>query len=264
MGGPEREEAVPSTSSLYTLYSLKPPFKTAPCLLSYTGAKCLIARQAISEKNTFVATRRNIPNNTFDNVQLVPRSSSGGTKGPSPFRYSCGEIMLILQFSDTLRRHMQNIHGMNEMPDIKHACAHCRKQKSRCQGGPPCKNCLRRGIHCSLERRVGAQQVDHRRDIARMSELPPIQPAKHDSDQEKHFISIYFNTFHPRWPFVHRGSFNDHEAPLLIKSMLVIGLWLSKERKARSKAIDLHNVLGSAIRQQTVRRKLSPDHNSAS
>ncbi|GFN11877.1 uncharacterized protein AtWU_01674 [Aspergillus tubingensis] len=80
MGGPEREEAVPSTSSLYTLYSLKPPFKTAPCLLSYTGAKCLIARQAISEKNTFVATRRNIPNNTFDNVQLVPRSSSGAIR----------------------------------------------------------------------------------------------------------------------------------------------------------------------------------------
>ncbi|PYH29024.1 Zn(II)2Cys6 transcription factor [Aspergillus neoniger CBS 115656] len=153
--------------------------------------------------------------------------------------------------SDTLRRHMQNIHGVNDMPDIKHACAHCRNQKSRCQGGPPCKNCLRRGIHCSLERRVGAQQVDHRRDIARMSQSPPIRPAKDDSDQEKHFISIYFNTFHPRWPFVHRGSFSDHEAPLLIKSMLVLGLWLSKERKAQAKAIDLHNVLGSAIRQQT-------------
>ncbi|GKZ28921.1 hypothetical protein AbraIFM66950_001879 [Aspergillus brasiliensis] len=33
--------------------------------------------------------------------------------------------------------------------------------------------------------------------------------------------------------------------------MLVIGLWMSKQRKAQSKAIDLHNVLGAAIRQQT-------------
>ncbi|OJZ85081.1 hypothetical protein ASPFODRAFT_136863 [Aspergillus luchuensis CBS 106.47] len=152
--------------------------------------------------------------------------------------------------SDTFRRHMQNIHGVNDMPDIKHACAHCRKQKSRCQGGPPCNNCLRRGIHCSLERRPETPPVDPP-DPPRMLQSPPARPETDESDQESHFIRIYFNEFHPRWPFVHKGSFGDHEAPLLVKSMLVLGLWMSKQRKYQSKAIDLHNVLGSAIRQQT-------------
>ncbi|GKZ82329.1 hypothetical protein AnigIFM56816_007141 [Aspergillus niger] len=152
--------------------------------------------------------------------------------------------------SDTLRRHMQNVHGVNDMPDSKHACAHCRKQKSRCQGGPPCNKCLRRGIHCSLERRAEPHPADPP-DPPRMLQPPPVQPETNDSDQESHYLGIYFNIFHPRWPFVHQGSFGNHEAPLLVKSMLVLGLWMSKQRKAQSKAIDLHNVLGLAIRQQT-------------
>ncbi|KAI2818382.1 transcriptional regulator family: Fungal Specific TF [Aspergillus niger] len=152
--------------------------------------------------------------------------------------------------SDTLRRHMQNVHGVNDMPDSKHACAHCRKQKSRCQGGPPCNKCLRRGIHCSLERRAEPHPADPP-DPPRMLQPPPAQPETDDSDQESHYIGTYFNVFHPRWPFVHQGSFGNHEAPLLVKSMLVLGLWMSKQRKAQSKAIELHNVLGLAIRQQT-------------
>lgn len=147
------------------------------------------------------------------------------------------------------------------MPDIKHACAHCRKQKSRCQGGPPCNNCLRRGIHCSLERRPETPPVDPP-DPPRMLQSPPARPETDESDQESHFIGIYFNEFHPRWPFVHKGSFGDHEAPLLVKSMLVLGLWMSKQRKYQSKAIDLHNVLGSAIRQQTVCTQISPEPSS--
>ncbi|RAQ71558.1 hypothetical protein COH21_012909, partial [Aspergillus flavus] len=65
------------------------------------------------------------------------------------------------------------------------------------------------------------------------------------------FVDLYFEKFHPYWPFIHRGSFNGfNETPLLAQSVMVIGLWLSGERSAQSAALDLHKTLGLAIRQQ--------------
>jgi hypothetical protein len=61
--------------------------------------------------------------------------------------------------------------------------------------------------------------------------------------------------FHPDWPFVRQGSFREsNEAPLLIQSIIVIGLWLSDEENAQSRAVVLHNVLNIAINEQKVRR----------
>lgn len=72
-------------------------------------------------------------------------------------------------------------------------------------------------------------------------------------EKEKQCIEIYFDVFHPHWPFVHRGSFNiRRETPLLIQSMAAIGLWVSEEEHMRSAASELHNKLGMAIRDQKV------------
>jgi hypothetical protein len=65
-------------------------------------------------------------------------------------------------------------------------------------------------------------------------------------------VGIYFELFHPHWPFIHRGTFIEFETPLLVQSMVAIGLWMTGEENSRSKAVDLHTVLGKAIRQQTV------------
>jgi hypothetical protein len=46
--------------------------------------------------------------------------------------------------------------------------------------------------------------------------------------------------------------FIKYETPLLVQSMVAISLWMSGEEQEKSKAIDLHNVLGKAIRQQAV------------
>lgn len=80
------------------------------------------------------------------------------------------------------------------------------------------------------------------------------------SETEDRLVGRYFDMFHPHWPFIHRGSFVEYETPLLVQSMVVIGLWMAEEEKIRSKAVELHSVLGAAIRQQTV----SPAHSHPS
>jgi hypothetical protein len=71
------------------------------------------------------------------------------------------------------------------------------------------------------------------------------------SEKQQNYLALYFKLFHPRWPFIHRGSFRQsHENPLLVQSMVVIGLWLSGEQNTREKAIALHGFLGSAIQDQ--------------
>ncbi|KAB8236417.1 uncharacterized protein BDW43DRAFT_266893 [Aspergillus alliaceus] len=158
--------------------------------------------------------------------------------------------------SDTLRRHMQKVHGVKEpAPLTKYACTHCREQKSRCQGGPPCSNCLRRGIQCSRSQQAEVQQSGYLScptdTLLTASHDSPTQPKISRSERDRHFLGLYFKLFHPYWPFIHQGSFREYdETPLLVQSMIVIGLWVSNEQNAQSKAIDLHNVLSSAIQKQ--------------
>ncbi|KAL2866438.1 Zn(II)2Cys6 transcription factor [Aspergillus lucknowensis] len=158
--------------------------------------------------------------------------------------------------SDTLRRHMQKTHGVSQpAPRPKYACTHCRNSKSRCEGGPPCSACLRRGICCSLEPRATEQQGGPPHYLTGSLPTPLhddlAQRKAGRSEKQRHYLDLYFRLFHPYWPFLHRASFNDcRETPLLIQSMVVIGLWVSEEPNARAAAIDLHNVLSSAIHQQ--------------
>ncbi|KAL3486003.1 hypothetical protein BJX62DRAFT_247153 [Aspergillus germanicus] len=137
--------------------------------------------------------------------------------------------------SDTLRRHIQTVHGIAEPTQIKHACTHCRNQKIRCHGGPPCTN----------------YTESQSQSPSATRQFIPHQPKLRRTEIEDRFVSIYFQLFHPHWPFIHRGTFIEFETPLLVQSMVAIGLWMTGEENLRSKAIDLHKVLGKAIRQQT-------------
>ncbi|CAG7925987.1 unnamed protein product [Penicillium olsonii] len=158
---------------------------------------------------------------------------------------------------DTLRRHVRVIHDVEQPLRIKIACITCRNQKARCQGGPPCANCLRRGLQCSL----AEPESESRKLASGISILPDTLPKAHLSptklrpsrpQKESHYINLYFQRFHPYWPFLHQGTFKGlDETPLLVQSMIVIGLWLSKEEHARPQAIALHDVLRSAILRQT-------------
>ncbi|KAF3400004.1 hypothetical protein F1880_008251 [Penicillium rolfsii] len=158
---------------------------------------------------------------------------------------------------DTLRRHTQKMHGATEPPDMKRACVACRIQKTRCEGGPPCSNCLRREIHCSSSHGYKEHpRVSHvnspTASLQATSHGPPTQRKGSHFEKEQRYVDLYFELFHPYWPFIHQTSFREYDkAPLLIQSINVIGLWLSNEDNARSRAIALHGILGSAIDDQT-------------
>ncbi|KAE8358110.1 hypothetical protein BDV27DRAFT_169765 [Aspergillus caelatus] len=159
--------------------------------------------------------------------------------------------------SDTLRRHMRSMHGVEKPSRKKSACADCRNQKTRCQGGSPCTNCIRRGLQCSLAQ----QKEDNRKQTSNLSGSKDTPSMPHGSlnylsasrsETERHYIAVYFKLFHPYWPFIHQISFKgSDESPLLVQSMVVIGIWLSNEDGGQSRAAALHNVLSLAIRQQT-------------
>lgn len=150
------------------------------------------------------------------------------------------------------------MHGATDPPDTKRACMACRIQKTRCEGGPPCSNCLRREIRCSSSHDFKVQQrISHvnspAASLPAMSHDPPTQSKRSHSEKERRYVDLYFKLFHPHWPFIHQASFREYDkAPLLIQSINVIGLWLSNKDNARSRAIALHDVLGSAIQDQTV------------
>lgn len=143
---------------------------------------------------------------------------------------------------------MRRAHAVDEsVPRRRRACSNCRDIKSRCEGGPPCAEYLHRGISCSfhIPGKINRRGCRDRPKPA----LPPSETQKN----RFFYIGLYFERFHPYWPFVHRRSFNQYyETPLLVHSMMVIGLWADGGQSAQSAAIDLHNVLGPAIYQQRV------------
>ncbi|KAL4863312.1 hypothetical protein BDV12DRAFT_189777 [Aspergillus spectabilis] len=144
---------------------------------------------------------------------------------------------------NTLRRHVRQAHKVVEPAFRIRACQKCREMKLRCHGGAPCTECSRRQSVCSLAG-DNPTTLDMERRVFRSSNR---------TDTEQRAIGKYFELFDPHWPFVHRGTFKQQqETPLLVQSVVAIGLWMSGERVARSAAIELHTVLGSAIMQQRV------------
>ncbi|RDW70533.1 uncharacterized protein DSM5745_08044 [Aspergillus mulundensis] len=76
----------------------------------------------------------------------------------------------------------------------------------------------------------------------------------------QHFLNLYFDIFSPHWPFIHRASFTmnqSNESPLLVQSMLVIGMWVADTASIRAAAVELHGKLGEAISEQRKKWDLS-------
>ncbi|KAL4748761.1 hypothetical protein BDW72DRAFT_205371 [Aspergillus terricola var. indicus] len=196
--------------------------------------------------------------------------------------FQCSVCKLQLGRRDTLRRHMKKMHGAKDLASRMTACANCRNRKLRCEGGSPCTECQRRGIDCSLlDQQAGGGQGQEQEQQQKMQQelqqelqqnlqqelqQSPCRSSSHStvsqnsqtqsedsglSEKQQSYLTLYFTLFHPCWPFIHRGSFRQsRENPLLVQSMVAIGLWLSGEQNAREKAIALHDFLGSAIQDQ--------------
>ena len=172
-----------------------------------------------------------------------------------PILVSQSRWLKKLGISDTLRRHVQRCHQINEpLKRAIRACDSCRSSKTRCDGGVPCDECLRRKIQCSFHESTGSVEKQRPKASAhREAELGHDQPQSYHSKKENQYIDLYFQSFHPSWCFIHKGSFDvRHETPLLVQSMTVLGLWASGEQSAQSSAIELHATLDLAIQNQKV------------
>ncbi|KAF7168899.1 hypothetical protein CNMCM5623_001805 [Aspergillus felis] len=77
--------------------------------------------------------------------------------------------------------------------------------------------------------------------------------------------TFYFDNFHPKWPFLHRGTFDVTKEPcVLIQSVIMMGLWIEGSKKSRDAATDLHRSLSTAIRTQMDRWRVSNRNQSTS
>ncbi|OQD62837.1 hypothetical protein PENPOL_c011G10631 [Penicillium polonicum] len=149
--------------------------------------------------------------------------------------------------SDTLRRHVRQRHGIIEpLKRAQRACKSCHAGKSRCEGGVPCDECLRRKIECSFSDPAGtAENQSPGSETHRASSMKHDQPQLQNTENAEHYIRLYFEAFHPSWPFIHKGSFDiRRETPFLVQSMIVIGLWATREPPAQSAAVELHDPIG--------------------
>jgi hypothetical protein len=150
------------------------------------------------------------------------------------------------------------------------ACNTCHKRKERCDGGFPCNACRQRDIACLPRRATGSPHTEYGIDTdATASQRHPVintAPASPKSSMPdstvsssasqwaaREYIDIYFNVFHPVWPFLHQGTFDLTREPcILVQSMVMIGLWIKGGQDERNAAIDLHHKLCSAIHTQMV------------
>lgn len=118
----------------------------------------------------------------------------------------------------------------------------------------PCEECVRRNVQCSFQDHASIAQEQQTR-----SSTPPSLSLNHEQSQlhylekRKQYVDRYFEIFHPRWPFIHRGSFDvRQEPPLLLYSVMALGMWTSGEQSAQSAAVELYDKLDFAIRDQRV------------
>ncbi|KAL5042406.1 hypothetical protein BDW71DRAFT_217004 [Aspergillus fruticulosus] len=154
-------------------------------------------------------------------------------------------------FSDLLRRHIRIYHPDRQPPSSRaqKACWACHERKERCRGGIPCISCQKRVIDCSPPNAEpqGACVVD--KNVQTKNRLAVlVKSSRWIADD---YVDIYFKEFHPKWPFLHRATFDLSTEPcVLIQSIAMVGLWMEGSPKSQDAAMDFHNSLCAAIRSQ--------------
>lgn len=125
------------------------------------------------------------------------------------------------------------------------------------------EECLRReGMHLALETPTHLQAEDspsrnYLNDQVRLDDDDAMQ-----SIDTEYYASLYFTHFHPQWPFLHEQSFQyNHDPPVLVLAVVMIGLWVTGEARARRLAWKIHARLHGLLKEQMVSTCLLPRDN---
>lgn len=159
--------------------------------------------------------------------------------------------------NDTLRHHVRSHHKDKELKSSRamRACIYCRERRSKCDGRVPCDRCLRSGKECSYPGTLGLRSgiLDGERELARSSSLTRLDGLEFSPCRMEPYLHIYFDAFHSRWPFLHPATFDHTSEPaFLLQSVVMMGMWVSRESCVQERAKDLHHKLISYIYEQMV------------
>ncbi|KAL1884664.1 hypothetical protein Plec18167_002256 [Paecilomyces lecythidis] len=88
-------------------------------------------------------------------------------------------------------------------------------------------------------------------------DYPPLDyPVDLDDDATQpidtaYYINLYLVHFNHHWPFIHEGSFQYREEPtVLVLALVMVGLWITGEAKARRQAWKIHDRLHTLLKEQ--------------
>jgi hypothetical protein len=165
--------------------------------------------------------------------------------------------------NDTLRHHVRFHHRDKELKSSRviRACTCCRERRSKCDGQRPCDRCSRLGKECIYPEKSVSQRgtLDRDRELVsprarlRLSSIPRSEGIESSPCRMKPYVQSYFDMFHPKWPFLHPATFyHTREPAFLLQSVVMMGMWASRESCAQERAEDLHHKLVSSIHEQMV------------
>ncbi|KAH7345832.1 hypothetical protein BKA66DRAFT_506315 [Pyrenochaeta sp. MPI-SDFR-AT-0127] len=188
------------------------------------------------------------------------------TKHFKTTRFPCPYCETVLGRRDSLRRHIVRYHEGRELirTRVLRACTHCKARKTQCSGILPCAFCSERGLSCSYEAMADGTAGDLQNFHGQMYELTS-QTTLPSREQEMAEINSctnsYFRHFHPTWSFLHKATFHPtKESRILVQSVVMVGLWVTKEMRAQTVATEIHERLMASIQLQRAIWDVSNSH----
>lgn len=177
--------------------------------------------------------------------------------------FKCAFCDRSVSRNDTLRHHVRSRHQDQELKPSRaiRACTYCRGRRSKCDGKVPCDRCSRLGKECSYTEKLvirndvldGEKALACGRARLRSRSLTRSDGLESSPSRVGPYVDAYFDVFHMKWPFLHPATF-DHtrEPPFLLQSVVMMGMWVSRESCVQERAKDLHHKLISCMYEQRV------------
>ncbi|PKX97579.1 C2H2 type zinc finger domain protein [Aspergillus novofumigatus IBT 16806] len=169
---------------------------------------------------------------SYRRKEHLTRHSASHSQAPA---CECPFCDKVFSRTDILRQHVRALHKDKKLESSRTviACSHCRSRKTRCNGRAPCEACSRRGLQCSL------------------SHLSLSRQGNPKNAETLGYVEIYFEKFHPVWPLLHRATFEpSQEPPILLQSVVMMGMWMTGDEKMQCHAVKLHDKLSSLVYEQ--------------
>ncbi|KAJ5692992.1 hypothetical protein N7462_002415 [Penicillium macrosclerotiorum] len=182
-----------------------------------------------------------------------------------PQSFKCPFCDRTFSRNDTLRQHARIHHKHEELQSSRaiRACTSCRSRRSKCSGQDPCDTCNQRGKKCVYSNHPTSRD-HHAKPMSSLDEgslsslrqnsissLPRSEIIENSPIRGLQYIEIYFDKFHPCWPFLHPATFDSNREPaFLLQSVIMMGMWVTGIKDNQDVAKLLHEKLSCSIYEQ--------------